>query len=244
MATQRPISTISYNTEPFLREKLNSWVKAHIIQSYMYICHKGEDGDKDHIHLRIVPNKRLDAMDLSDDLREWDGKNKPLGVRDWRNSEEEDWVMYVVHNAEYLRLHGDESDGKIPYEWQDIKANESYDVEVAYVRALQKQKHTNASIIKRLEEGTRAIDLINEGENVFVVNGILKAWMPTKLDEVCKENLELRQSLSRLSDKYETLLSTLLEWGFVFTCDNEGNWILDDTKPYGIEGSRDHVQAP
>ena len=245
MATQRPISTISYNTEHFLREKLETWIKAHIIQSYMYICHKGEDGDKDHIHLRIVPNKRLDAMDLSDNLREWEeGKTKPLGVRDWRNSEEEHWILYVLHDAEYLKLHGDESDGKIPYEWQKIKANESYDVEVAYIRALSKMKHTNANIIKQLNEGVRPIELAEQGENVFVLNSIMKLWAPTEIDRLSRENLDLRHKLQQLSNNYEKLLSTLLEWGFVVTRDGEGNWKLDDTKPYGIEGSQDYVEAP
>ena len=43
MATQKPISTISYNSESFLKEKLDIWLSAHIIQAYQYIFHKGED---------------------------------------------------------------------------------------------------------------------------------------------------------------------------------------------------------
>lgn len=79
MATQRPISTISYNTEAFLKEKLDTWFEAHIIQAYQYIKHKGEDGDKDHIHLRIEPNRRLDPMELVDALKEHiPGEKKPV----------------------------------------------------------------------------------------------------------------------------------------------------------------------
>ena len=98
MATQKPISTISYNTELFLKEKLDTWYEAHIIQSYQYICHKGEDGDKDHIHVRIEPNKRVDPMDLQVQLREFQiGKEKPLGCRPFRPSKEEDWFFsYIV----------------------------------------------------------------------------------------------------------------------------------------------------
>ncbi len=70
MATSRPISTISYNTEQFLKETLDNWIKQHIIMNYMYICHKGEDGDKDHIHVFIEPNKKLDPMDLMEKLKE------------------------------------------------------------------------------------------------------------------------------------------------------------------------------
>ena len=87
MATQKPISTISYNSELFLKEKLDNWIKAHIIQTYMYICHKGEDGDKDHIHVRIEPNKKLDPMDLQAQLLEYKiGNDKPLGCRPFRPS--------------------------------------------------------------------------------------------------------------------------------------------------------------
>ena len=104
MATQKPISTISYNTEPFLKEKLDTWYQAHIIQAYQYICHKGEDGDKDHIHVRIEPNKKLDPMDLIEQLREYQiGKDKPLGCRPFRPSKEEDWILYAVHDEEYLK---------------------------------------------------------------------------------------------------------------------------------------------
>jgi len=105
MATQKPISTISYNTEAFLIEKLEELRKAHTIQAFQYIKHKGEDGDKDHIHLRIEPNRALDPMDLTDLLREYQfGKDKPLGVRTWRPSKEEDWFLYAVHDSAYMKL--------------------------------------------------------------------------------------------------------------------------------------------
>ena len=149
MATQKPISTISYNTEAFLREKLDTWVKAHIIQSYQYICHKGEDGDKDHIHLRVEPNKKLDPMELSEQLQEYQmGKDKPLGCRPWRPSNEEDWFLYSVHNETYLKLKyaGGDQREKLPYDWKDIKAPDNYDVEVAFIRALSKLKHTSSSM--------------------------------------------------------------------------------------------------
>lgn len=177
MATQKPISTISYNTEDYLREKLETWLKAHIIQTYMYICHKGEDGDKDHIHLRIEPNKRLDPMDLMEELKQYvSGQEKPLGCRPFRPSKEEDWILYAVHDKDYLRdKYAEDSKEKLPYKWQDIRAPEMYDVEVAYVRAKSHMKHTSANIAKRITDGDKAVDLIKEGENPFIVNQISRA---------------------------------------------------------------------
>lgn len=118
VATQKPISTISYNSREFLLEKLNLWVEQHLIQTYQVIFHKGEDGDKDHAHVRIEPNKKLDPMDLTEKLKEFVQDNdKPLGVRPWRPSQEEDWFLYAVHDSQYLKLKykSGEKGEKLPY---------------------------------------------------------------------------------------------------------------------------------
>lgn len=202
MATQKPISTISYNTEGFLQEKLEELYKAHIIQAYMYIKHKGEDGDKDHIHLRIEPNKRIDPMDLADELKEYEiGKSKPLGVRPFRPSKEEDWFLYAVHDADYLVLkYGNDKDGKLEYKWQDIVASDGYDVEVAYLRAKQALKHTSPSIIKQLEGGKKAINLLREGESPFVVNQVLRFLTESDYEDLASRFAELQTQYDALVD--------------------------------------------
>lgn len=244
MATKKPISTISYNSEGFLREKLDTWIDAHLIQSYMYICHKGEDGDKNHIHLRVEPNKSLDVMDLSEALKEWQvGNDKPLGVRPWRPSKEEDWFLYAVHDSNYLKYkyQGGESHEKIPYQWQDIKASEGYDVEVAYIRALASLRHTGASLVSRLREGVHPVALIEEGENIFNINGIVRAMAPTETDRLQREKnelfadyCELRKNYDKLRDNLNGIVSALLEWGFVLSQDKEGNFLLDETQPLSL----------
>lgn len=225
MATQKPISTISYNTEEFLKEKLDTWLKAHIIQSYMYIKHKGEDGDKDHIHLRIEPNKKLDPMDLAESLREYkQGQEKPLGVRPFRPSKEEDWVMYALHNEDYLKLKygAFEKGEKLPYEWTDIKAPEDFDVEIAYIRALQSLKHSNASIAKQIRSGENPINLVMSGENVFAVNAIMRAYQNNDYMTLAKQYNELQAD-------YNKLLDAIDKAGFAICCDDAGNPIL---QPY------------
>lgn len=201
MATQKPISTISYNTEAFLKEKLDTWYKAHIIQSYQYICHKGEAGDKDHIHVRIEPNKRIDPMDLQEQLREYQmGKDKPLGCRPFRPSKEEDWFLYAVHDKQYLKTKykGGEKGEKLPYKWEDIKAPEDYDVEVAFIRAKQKLEHTGANIAQRMKEGDNAIKLITEGENPYTVNAIMRAIASNDYERLQKEKNEIAKQLNEV----------------------------------------------
>lgn len=217
MATQKPISTISYNSEAFLREKLDTWVASHIIQSYMYVCHKGEDGDKDHIHLRIEPNKKLDPMDLTDTLREFvPGHDKPLGVRPWRPSKEEDWLLYAVHEEAYLKLKygGGDKGEKLPYSWQDIKASDGFDLEVAYVRALSSLRHSNVNLATRIQNGESPINLIYEGENVFTVNAIYKTLFSTDYQKAVDKIGELQQLLSVSEDRVQQLEDFLASLGF------------------------------
>lgn len=208
MATQLPISTISYNSESFLREKLEELYKAHIIQSYMYICHKGEDGDKDHIHLRIEPNKRLDVMTLQQEFIEPCKDNpKPLGVRPFRPSKEEDWILYAVHDSEYLAQKDDVSKcEKIPYDWTDIKANELFDVEIAFLRAKQSLKHSSASLARSIMDGKNPADLIFKGESPFVVMTLVRALTGTDYTRLTSDYQQLRDNYNTL----EQLLSDIL----------------------------------
>lgn len=215
--TNKPISTISYNTESFLKEKLESWLKAHIIQAYMYICHKGEDGDKDHIHLRIEPNKKLDPMTLSEELLEYEkGKEKPLGCRPWRPSKEEDWYLYVVHDKEYLKLKygGGEKGEKIPYKWQDIRVPDNYDLEIAFIRAKQNLEHTTSNLAKRISAGEKPINLMYEGENVHNINAVVRALS-------INDYQRLARKYAQLKAKYELMYDEFLKLGYIVTWEND-----------------------
>ena len=201
MATQKPISTVSYNTEPFLKEKLDSWVSAHLIQAYQYIKHTGEDGDKDHIHLRVEPNKKLDPMDLSDSLKEYvQGEDKPRGVLSWRPSREEDWLLYAVHHPQYLAIkYSDDVHEKIPYDWKDIKCPDSYNIEAAFIRACASLKHSSVSLLQRLKDGDDAQTLVSEGASVFLINGVLRTLHYTDYERVSKERDLYASGFSQLA---------------------------------------------
>lgn len=224
MATQKPISTISYNTEAFLKEKLDIWLKKHIIQAYQYIKHKGEDGDKDHIHLRIEPNKKLDPMELIEELREYEvGHAKPLGCRPFRPSKEEDWFLYAVHDEQYLKIKygGAEKGEKIPYNWQDIQVPEYYDLEIAFIRAKAHLEHTSVNMATRLQKGDSPLSLVLQGENVHTVNALIKTLSITDYQRVS-------QLLSSIEFKYELLVQAVINYGLVINYDDNGNIILKD----------------
>lgn len=229
MATQKPISSISYNTEAFLKEKLDTWIKAHIIQAYMYIKHKGEDGDKDHIHFRIEPNKKIDPMDLQEQLREWElGKDKPLTCRPFRSSKEEDWILYVVHDKQYLdiKYNGGEKGEKLPYKWQDIVSSEYYDVETCFIRAKAYLEHTSVNIATRMQKGEKPLDLILQGENVYTVNALVRALSSNDYQRLAKDYDNCKEELLKVQAQLEDLTQAVFDYGLSIECDNDGKTVL------------------
>lgn len=226
MATQKPISSISYNTEPFLRSKLDSWYSAHIIQAYQYIFHKGEDGDKDHIHFRVEPNKRVDPMVLQDELKEYlPGCDKPLCCRPFRPSKEEDWILYAVHDEEYLKLKykGGEKGEKILYNWQDIKVPENYDIEIAFVRAKSALEHGTVNLASRLRNGEKPVDLIMQGENIYTIGALNRILAEGDYQRVL-------QDLNLANARFEKLLTAIYAYGLSVESDENGNIYLINPK--------------
>lgn len=120
--TAKPISTISYNSETFLQKVLTGLISTNKIEMAYYIKHKGEDGDKNHVHLYLVPSKRLDTSALRQEFTEPDPECElPLGVLPMRNSKVSDWLLYAVHDKRYLLMHSnDEAQHKIEYSMDDI----------------------------------------------------------------------------------------------------------------------------
>lgn len=206
MATSRPISTISYNTKDFLLSKLNTWYKSHLIQAYQVIFHVGEEGDKNHAHVRIEPNKVLDPMNLTAELKEPDPHhNLPLGCRPWRPSDEANWCLYVVHDEEYLKFkyNGGEKGEKLPYKWQDIIASEYYDIETMFIRAKISFNHNSQCIAQRLASGDTPMSLILDGESPSQVNQINNALYHSDYAKLRNEYKKLENELNAYKNAAE-----------------------------------------
>lgn len=108
MKTSKPFATISYNTEPFLIDRLNELINKRIISFYAYVSHFAEsDEKKNHIHLFIIPNGQVQTDMISDFLQELDSENlKPLGIMPCMASKFGDWYLYCSHNVDYLETKG------------------------------------------------------------------------------------------------------------------------------------------
>lgn len=120
--TAKPISTISYNTEPYLKKVLTGLISACKLEMAYYIRHEGESGDKDHFHVYMMPAKRVDTVELREAFVEPDPSNElPLGVLPCKGSKVSDWLLYAVHDKRYLLMHSnDEAQHKIEYDMNDI----------------------------------------------------------------------------------------------------------------------------
>lgn len=159
-----PIATVSYNSEKWLRKVLERLIKAGIIEYAYYIWHQGEDGDKDHFHVWLMPTKVLQTADLKALFNEPDPKNpsNPLGVLPFRKSEVKNWIQYAIHNPVYLMQHKNDLDEvtKIPYDPADIKVMGVQRVQ--FERDLRSSysvlETANISVSKMLLEGESAVD--------------------------------------------------------------------------------------
>ena len=110
MRTSKEVATISYNSEDFLKEQLKSLYRRHVICDWMFIKHQAEEDErKDHIHLWIKPNTLIDTMEIQNVLTEFnpDDSLHPLKCIDFRRSSVDDWILYALHDREYLLTKGE-----------------------------------------------------------------------------------------------------------------------------------------
>lgn len=104
LKTSKPFSTISYNSELFLTEKLNDLENRRIINFWAFIEHIPEkDEQKAHKHLYVVPNGQVCTDKFIDYLLEPDlTSGKPLKCLFCQSSKFADWYLYALHDTAYL----------------------------------------------------------------------------------------------------------------------------------------------
>lgn len=109
MRTSKPFSTVTYNTIPYLTDTLNELVRTHNVAFWAFIKHRAEDDEtKEHIHLLVIPNRIIDTMAFTDLFNEFDPANpdKPLRCLPCKSSKIDDWILYAVHDTNYLASKG------------------------------------------------------------------------------------------------------------------------------------------
>lgn len=112
--TRQPISTVSYNTELFLKNTLDNLINQGILDFWVFIKHKPEATDtKTHFHLYMEPADKIDKNTLRKYFNEWDSThpNEPLGILPLQTTNNKNffnWYFYTLHDSVYLASKGKE----------------------------------------------------------------------------------------------------------------------------------------
>lgn len=167
MRTSKPISTISYNSDDFLKQKIEQWKSAGIIEYGMWIKHQPEEDEKKaHFHVFLKPAQLLQTTFLEDDSIEIDPLNpeKPFKMISFRVSKESDWILYSIHDKAYLQEKGLTRD--IHYDIADI-------ISTCEDTLTDILSHLNDDRKGRLE--TKILDCVNKGMgwNQIVSSGLI-----------------------------------------------------------------------
>lgn len=179
MVTSKPIGSISYNTPIYLYNLLDSLFYDGIIEDYRVIRHFAESSDKkDHFHLMVFPASRLDTVSFRNRFVEPCPFDLPLGCMPFRYSEPLNWLMYVLHDPDFIASHPKENDGdgKELYQLSDIRTPFSDLLERDFVRACSSVRvNTNQMIMQKAAEGKRFMEILAEvpTANPVSLNAIL-----------------------------------------------------------------------
>lgn len=132
MKTRLPISTISFNTESFLKGKLRELQRNHFIDFWAYVKHVPEkDESKEHFHVWIYPNITVNTGELEEEFKEIDPHNsKPKRCMPFRQSQSknklsggiDDWILYSIHDIAYLASKGQSRE--FHYQFSDVVSSD------------------------------------------------------------------------------------------------------------------------
>lgn len=170
MKTIKPLSTISYNSDIFLKEKLKELCANGVIDFWYYIKHIGEYDkitklkDKDHIHLYLEPCERVNTVELKKVFDEYAGDDytkEPLKCMPFRTSKPYDCLLYNLHNEQYLSMKMEEKE--FHYSLSDVVTNDIDYFNNLYSEAMHSDIFKNQRLIELLNNGNRISDLAYNG---------------------------------------------------------------------------------
>lgn len=181
MRTSTPVSTISYNTDEFLTNMLNTLMHERIIEFWIYINHIPESDEKGkyHKHLYFIPSGLIDTFVLSQRFEEFDLLNPdkpPLACKVFRHSSFVDWYLYALHDKDYLAK---KCNREVNYTYTEddfVMSDELYFCELKHQSDFSKYKNVNKfrsainsglSFRELAKNGFVPIQQINQWEKFF-----------------------------------------------------------------------------
>lgn len=182
----------------FLKMKLDELYKSRKIDMYCFISHLPEEEElKQHIHLAVNPNIRIDTRDLDDFLSEPDDNNdKPLGTCGiWYiigKNNFYDWLLYVLHDLNYCHLKG-YPDRKYVYSKYDfITSNQDYIINSVYEAYHQSNFAYNRTILD-LVQNVPAKEIVKSG--YININNMANFRYLTEFFQAADSNIKNKKEL-------------------------------------------------
>lgn len=121
MRTQKAISNIAYHRPEIFGSKLADLRASGKIGPALWIAHKGEDGDKPHIHFVLLggwATYNTDGLAALWGVDVVDGQPATVTAL-WRTTKSlNDWLLYAVHHPKYLLTKGLRRE--VSYTWDDV----------------------------------------------------------------------------------------------------------------------------
>lgn len=142
MRTSKSISSIAYMSPSFFREKMEDLRKRGLIGMYLFVAHKGEGGDKDHIHFVLLGGQMVyNTEGLSDLFGRQMFPDGTIGsvCSIWKTTKDlNDWILYAVHHPVYLLRKCIDRDHH--YTFEDIVTSSREDDRNSLIRLIMEAK--------------------------------------------------------------------------------------------------------
>lgn len=170
MKTSKPISTISYNSEEFLRAKLDYLVRSGEVAFWYYIKHHGEYDketdiqDKDHIHVYLEFADRVDTVKLGEMFLEYENgdlNSKPLKCMPFRVSKPYDALLYNIHHSQYLLQKFEQKE--FSYTLDDIVSSDRDYLNQLYSEAMHSDIFKRDRMMKLMDSGVSVAEMCYHG---------------------------------------------------------------------------------
>lgn len=197
-----PISTMLYMSESELQERLKILTNRFKLD-YAYICHKGENGKKDHIHIILrtkakqfqnIDNIRECLFEICDTDTDTYKKGQSKPCKPFVESKSiRDWYLYSMHKKDYLAEKGEIRE--IEYCESDIKGTPNFIEDMQEHMNNYIQKESDLQIISTaILNGESDFEIISKLTNVkadnllAILKGIAELRKHLEIDQMVKDN--------------------------------------------------------
>ena len=121
MRTGKSISNIAYHRPEVFATLTNLLRKSGKIGPCLWVAHRGEGGDKPHIHMVLLggfQTYNTEGLATLWGVDVIDGQAASVSAL-WRVTKSiEDWLLYAIHHPKYLTYKG--LDREAHYDWADV----------------------------------------------------------------------------------------------------------------------------